>query len=85
MRLQQPPDKAAACFAHNAQEHSSALVAEVRPAGDEVRVIVRVKNGVLYGTGGFRRAGTGSTATIALSVVSTGGNRDLLDALIDGC
>jgi hypothetical protein len=85
VRLQQPPAQAAACFARNAEEHSSALVAEVRPAGDSAEVVVRVKNGILYGTAEFRRAGNGSTARIALRVATTGRRSDLLDSLIEGC
>jgi hypothetical protein len=85
VRLQQPPDKAAACFARNAEEHSSALVAEIHPRGDSFEVIVRVKNGVLYGTGDFRRAGNGSSASIVLMVTTTGRRSDLMDALLEGC
>jgi hypothetical protein len=85
LRFQQPPDKAAACFARNAEEHSSALVAEVRPGRDSAQVIVRVKNGVPYATADFQRAGTGSTGTIALNVTSTGRRNDLVDALVEGC
>jgi hypothetical protein len=85
VRVQQPPDKAAACFARNAEEHSSALVAEVHPRGDSAEVIVRVKNGVFYGSGNFQRAGTGSSATIVLNVTTTGRRSDLMDALLEGC
>lgn len=85
VRLQLPPDRAAACFARNAEEHSSALIAEVRPGGDSAEVIVRVKNGVLYGTADFRRAGGGSTAYINLNVTTTGSRRDLVAALTAGC
>src|SRR4051812_26967556 len=63
VRLQQPPNEAAACFARNAEEHSSALVAEIRARGSGAEVIVRVRNGVLYGTGDFQRAGSGSSAS----------------------
>ena len=87
-RLQLPPDQAAACFARNAEEHSSALVSEVRPAGGIAQVIVRVKNGVLYATADFQRAGSGSVATISLNVATTsttGRHNDLLDSLIEGC
>jgi hypothetical protein len=85
VRLQQPPDRAAACFARNAEEHSSALEAEVLTRGDSAEVIVRVKNGVLYGTGDFRRAGSGSSASIMLMVTTTGRRSDLMDALLEGC
>ena len=84
-RFQQPPDRAAACFAHNAEEHSSALVAEIRPGRDSAQVIVRVKNGTLYATADFQRAGSGSTGTIALNVATTGKRNDLLDSLVEGC
>ena len=83
--FQQPPDRAAACFARNAEEHSSALVAEVQPGGDSARVVVSVKNGVLYATADFRRAGSGSTGTITLNVTTTGSRRDLIEALVEGC
>src|SRR4051812_14311783 len=85
VRLQQPPDKAAACFAHNAEEHSSALVAEVRPARDGAQVIVSVKNGVLYATADFQRAGSGSTARVTLNVTTNRAGSELLDALTEGC
>jgi hypothetical protein len=85
VRLQQPPDRAAACFARNAEEHSSALAAEVRPGGDRAEVIVRVRNGVLYGTADFRRAGSGSTATITLNVSSMSRGGNLMDELVEGC
>lgn len=81
-----PPDQAARCFAHNAEEHSSALVAEVATGRDgRTEVTVRVKNGVTYATAEFRRAGSGSTGTIALMVVSSGGRGDLIDSLTEGC
>jgi hypothetical protein len=85
VRLEQPPDEAAACFARNAEAHSSALVAEVRAGGSSVEVTIRVKNGVLYGTGDFQRAGSGSRATIMLMVTTTGRRSDLMDALLEGC
>jgi hypothetical protein len=85
VRLQQPPAPAAACFARNAEEHSSALVAETHSEGDRAETIVRVKNGVLYGTATFVRAGAGSNATITLNVTTTGRRSDLVDALIEGC
>jgi hypothetical protein len=85
VRFQQPPDQAAACFGRNAEEHSSALVAEIRPGRDSAQVIVRVKNGTLYATADFQRAGSGSTGTIALNVTTTGKRNDLLDSLVEGC
>jgi hypothetical protein len=85
VRLQQPPDAAAGCFARNAEEHSSALVAQVRPRGFAAEVIVRVKNGVLYASGDFHRAGAGSTANIMLMVSTTGRRSDLLEMLVKGC
>jgi hypothetical protein len=85
LRLQLPPAEAAACFARNAEEHSSALKAEVRTGPDRAEVIVRVKNGVLYGTANFRRAGTGSSGDITLNVATTGRRGDLIEALTEGC
>lgn len=85
VRLSSPPGEAAACFARNAEEHSSALVAELRPGRDRAEVIVRVRNGVLYGTASFARAGNGSTADIRLNVTTTGRRSDLIDALTKGC
>jgi hypothetical protein len=85
-RSQLPPDQAARCFARNAEEHSSALVSEVATGREgRTEVTVRVKNGVLYATGDFRRAGPGSTGTITLMVVSSGRRGDLIDALTEGC
>src|SRR4051812_8266413 len=72
LRSQQPPERAARCFARNAEEHSSALIAEVTPGNDTAKVVVRVKNGVTYATADFRRAGAGSTGSITLMVVSSG-------------
>ena len=81
------PQQAAACFARNAEEHSSALVSEVRQpdARGHVEVIVRVKNGVTYATADFRPSSTGSNGTIKLAVYSSGGNRDLIRSLVEGC
>ena len=85
-RSQLPPEQAARCFARNAEEHSSALMSEVVAGRDgRTEVTVRVKNGVLYGTGEFRRAGSGSTGTITLMVVSSGRRSDLIEALTEGC
>src|SRR5688500_1844043 len=76
-RSQLPPDKAARCFAHNAEEHSSALVSEVNSTSEGANVIVRVKNGVTYATATYRRAGSGSVGAIQLMVVSSGRRSDL--------
>lgn len=84
-RFQQSPEQAAACFARNAEEHSSALAAEVRPGRDRAQVVVRVKNGVTYAIADFERAATGSTASIVLNVATSGRRNDLLDALVEGC
>ena len=86
-RFAKSPQRAAACFAHNAEEHSSALVAEVRPpdAKGRVEVIVRVKNGVTYATADFRPAGPRAEGTITLMVVSSGGSRELVRSLVEGC
>jgi hypothetical protein len=81
-----PPEQAARCFARNAEEHSSALVAEVSTGSDgRADVTVRVKNGVTYATAEFRRSGAGSTGAIALMVVSSGGRSDLIQSLTEGC
>jgi len=86
-RFMHPPQRAAACFARNAEEHSSALASEVRPPDvrGNVEVIVRVKNGVTYATADFRPVSTGSNGTITLAVVSSGGVRDLVRSLVEGC
>lgn len=85
VRLQSPPAEAAACFARNAEEHSSALMAEVRSGPDRAEVTVRVKNGVLYGTANFRRAERGSSGDIALNVTTSGRRGNLIEALTQGC
>jgi hypothetical protein len=79
-RSQLPPEQAARCFARNAEERSSALVADVN-GGD---VTVRVKNGVTYGTAAYRRSGAGSIGAITLNVTTSGRN-DLFDFLVNGC
>lgn len=86
-RFIHPPQPAASCFARNAEEHSSALVSEVRqPDGrGHVEVIVRVKNGVTYAIVELRQMGTGSDGTITLAVFSWGGMRDLVRSLVEGC
>jgi hypothetical protein len=84
-RFTKPPREAAHCFARNAEEHSSALVAEVNARDSGAQVIVRVKNGVTYATAEFRRAGTGASGAITLMVRSSGRNDDLLGSLVEGC
>jgi len=85
LKMQQPPAQAARCFARNAEEHSSALVAEVNSTRDGgAETIVRVKNGVLYASAEFRRAAAGSSATITLMVISRR-RSELLDSLVEGC
>ena len=85
VRLQQAPAQAARCFARNAEEHSSALVAEVNSTRDGgAETIVKVKNGVLYASADFRRAAAGSSATITLMVM-TRRRSELLDSLLEGC
>jgi len=86
-RFAKSPQGAAACFARNAEEHSSALVAEVRPpdAKGRVEVIVRVKNGVTYATAELRPAGQRADGTIELMVVSSSGRRELMRSLTEGC
>ena len=82
-RFQQPPEKAARCFARNAEEHSSALMSEVQLRSDGgADVIVRVKNGVTYATAEINRSGSG---TIQLMVRRSGAGRDLIETLVDGC
>jgi hypothetical protein len=85
VRVALAPDRAAACFARNAEEHSSALVAEVDAGRDRARTVVRVRNGVVYAIADFDRANSGSTATLTLNVTTTGSRRDLVDALLEGC
>ncbi len=84
-RFSQPPAQAARCFARNAEERSSALVAEVNVRDSGAEVIVRVKNGVTYATANFRRSNGGSSGTITLMVRSSSRNDDLLGALVQGC
>ena len=83
----QHPQRAGACFARNAEAHSSALVAEVEPidARGHVAVTVRVKNGITYATADLRPAGSGAEGTITLMVVSSRGNRELVSSLVEGC
>lgn len=83
----QSPQAAGACFARNAENHSSALVAEVTApdAQGRVVVIVRVRNGVPYAKAELRPAGTRSVGTISLNVSSVRGPRQLVETLTDGC
>ena len=83
----QPPQRAGACFARNAEEHSSALVAEVRPPDPRgrVEVIVRVKNGVTYATAEIRPVREAAEGTITLMAISSRGSRELLRTLVEGC
>jgi hypothetical protein len=86
VRLKLPPLKAAHCFARNAEDHSSALVSEVRADGDRgAQTIVRVKNGVTYATARVQSAGGGATGEIELMVTSTERRGDLVNALVKGC
>ena len=71
--------------ARNAEEHSSALAAEVRSGRDRAQVVIRVKNGITYAIADFERAGSGSTGSIQLNVATSGRRNDLLDALVEGC
>ena len=85
-RFKQAPEAAARCFARNAEDHSSALVAEVTLTRDGgAHVAVNVKNGVPYATADFRRSGAASVASIALMVRTSGRQSDLLEALVEGC
>lgn len=84
-RFRLPPQQAAQCFARNAEDHSSALVARVHPTRDGAEVLVNVKNGVPYATADFKRAGGGSSAAVTLNVRTTGSRADLIDALTKGC
>ena len=83
----QPPQRAAECFARNAEAHSSALAAEVRPpdARGRVEVIVRVKNGVTYATADIRPVGQRADGAITLMVISSRGTDELLRSLVEGC
>ena len=83
----QSPQRAGECFARNAEAHSSALVAEVRPpdARGNVEVIVLVKNGVTYATVGLRPAGQRADGTITLMVTASRGTRELVRSLVEGC
>ena len=82
-----PPERAGACFARNAEAHSSALVAEVQPpdALGRVQVVVRVKNGVTYATADIRPAGGAAHATITLMAISLRGSSELVRSLVEGC
>lgn len=83
----QSPQRAGACFARNAEAHSSALVAEVRPpdARGHVEVVVRVKNGVPYATADLRPVGQRAEGTITLMAISSAGTAELVRSLVEGC
>jgi hypothetical protein len=83
----QSPQRAGACFARNAEAHSSALVAEVRPpdARGHVEVVVRVRNGVLYASVDLRPVGARADGTITLMASSPRGTQDIVRALVEGC
>ena len=85
--FEHPPQRAGACFARNAEAHSSALVAEVSPPDGRghVTVIVRVRNGVTYATAELRPAAQGASGTIDLMAISLRGRRELLRSLVEGC
>lgn len=83
----QPPPQAAACFARNAERHSSALIAEVgRPnANGVISVEVTVRNGVSYASAELRPAGRGSSGVLTLMVTAKSGMRPLIEQLTEGC
>lgn len=83
----QPPRQAAACFARNAERHSSALVAEVGTpnANGVVIVEITVRNGVSYASAELRPAGRGSSGVLTLMVTAKGGMRQLIEILTEGC
>jgi hypothetical protein len=87
LRFQQPAEKAAHCFARNAEDYSSALMTEVRPRGDgaAMEVQVKVKNGFPYADLQLQPAAHGSTGKLSLNIVSTGKRKDLLHFLTKGC
>ena len=61
-------------------------MSEVRDKADgSAEVIIRVKNGVLYGSAEMRPAGNASTGIIRLMVMINSSRSDLLDALVKGC
>jgi hypothetical protein len=79
------PEQAAACFARNAEEHSSALVAEVQSQPDWAQALVHVRNGVFYASAEFRRTARGAAGTIVLNVTTSGRGDDLFQELLEGC
>ena len=84
-RTQLSPQDAAACFARNAEEHSGALIAEVRSERDWAQAIVNVRNGVFYASAEYRRIAAGATGAITLNVRTSGRRDDLFLALVEGC
>jgi hypothetical protein len=79
------PEQAATCFARNAEEHSSALVAEVQSQPDWAQALVHVRNGVFYASAEFRRTARGAAGTIILNVTTSGRRDDLFQELLEGC
>lgn len=82
-----PPPQAAACFARNAERHSSALVAEVGAvdARGVVTVEVNVRNGVPYASAELRPAGRGSGGILTFMVIAKSGMGQLVGMLTQGC
>lgn len=80
-----PPEAAARCFARNAEAHSSALVADVMGSRDDYQVKVAVRNGTPYAHAAITSAGRRAKGTIRLNVQSSEGNRELVEALSEGC
>ena len=79
------PDAAARCFASNAEEHSSALVAEISSEGNSYDVAVKVRNGLPYATAHIESEGTAARGVVELNVRSSQGARALLETLVKGC
>ena len=81
-----PAERAAQCFAHNAEERSSALVAEVTRLRDgRMEVTVRVRNGVTYASATIEPSARGSIGAIRLNVESTEGTGSLMQSLVKDC
>jgi hypothetical protein len=79
------PEAASRCFARNAEEHSSALVAQISRGGNGYDVTVNVRNGLPYAAAHIESGGTGARGVIELNVIPSQGTRQLLDALVEGC
>lgn len=84
-RFSLPADQAAKCFARNAELHSSALVASISAERGGYAVSVHVRNGTPYALAHITPAGMRANGIVDLYVRSSGGNRQLLDALVEGC